>query len=143
FHLAELTTEQLVRDLDQTPVRVVGPAVIGAGQRAARDLANRELHVAMGAAVLERTQRAVCAAEYRDRAAPEFDLDNAAGRHALVVLDRVPMVGVHPGGAGFLSRISRAGKGGRPSRVRTGGPHFHETVPSPAYPIAAMIELIF
>src|SRR5262249_21360187 len=69
--------------------------------------------------------------EYRDRAAPEFDLDNAASRHALVVLDRVPMVGVHPGGAGFLSRISRAGKGWRPSRIRTGGPQFHETAPQP------------
>src|SRR6476660_5154034 len=45
--LAELTAEHLVWHLDESAVPVVGPAVVGAGQRAVFDLADRQFDVPM------------------------------------------------------------------------------------------------
>ena len=99
--------EEVVRHARQPPVGIVAPAMIRARQPAVFDRAQRELELAMAAAVLERMQRAALIAVERDRRPPEGDLDHAAARHACLVLDCVPVVGMEPGRAGLVAARAR------------------------------------
>ena len=117
----ERAAEQLVRDARQPPVVRVAPAVVRAGERAALHRAERQLELPVGAAVLDRAQRAVGAAVERDRLAPEGHLDDRAGAHRALVLDRVPVVGVRGRRRG-PARGGRGPRGGRAARSRPSPP---------------------
>src|SRR5262249_45323078 len=88
------------------------------GERAAVHLSDRQLHVAMGATVLERAQAAVGAAEDGDRTAGEAGLNDLAGREPGIVFDRIPVIGMQAGGARLLPQIGRRGERRAPLALR-------------------------
>src|SRR5207245_2019155 len=81
--------------------------VIRTGEVAAVHFAERELELPVCATVLERAQPAVLSAIKRDRPFPELDLDNLARPQRAIVFHRVPIIGVHAGGARFLPAVVR------------------------------------
>ena len=106
----------VVRDARERAVLAVGPAVIRAGEDAAGHLAERQLELAVGAAVLECAQLAVGAAVHGDGLAPEPCRDHLPWPDCLVVLHGVPVVGVEAGCPDLLAQVARVLERGRRGR---------------------------
>src|SRR5262245_39243968 len=100
--------------------------MIGACQCAAGYLSDRQLQVAVRAAVFQSTQRTVVTTKDGNRAVPKFYLDDASGRHARIIFDSIPMIRMKTGGAGAFALIPCRFKGRWPLQIRTIGhlPHY-------------------
>ena len=107
-----------VRNPGNAALRVVFPAVIAAHQPTPFHLAQRQLELAMEAAVLDRRPRAVPPPVERDGLLPEDDLDHLSGFDPALFFDRVPVVRMHSGGARPLAKavsLLEARRTGQPS----------------------------
>ena len=100
-----------IRNADALAVGAVFPAVIATADRACRDNADMQRHLAVGAAVFESEQLAVFASHDDDRLAGKARSVGLAGFDVARARYRIPEIGIDRGLADIARRLARGAVG--------------------------------